>query len=69
MPFRYSFDAGSGSYHSHFLNRTSAGPELPGPIPGGAADVDFMGFESFSQFDARSAMELVASGQCSIFNL
>ena len=63
MPFAYSFDGGSGSYHSHFLDPASTPPVLD-PDAGGStppAAAKLMGFEAYSSFDERSPMELVAS--------
>ena len=67
LPFGWSFDGGSGSYHSHFLAPASAGPSLPSsslpPGGGAAATATLLGGmeESFSSFDARSPMELIAT--------
>ena len=61
LPFAWSFDGGSGSYHSHFLAPDAAGPSLPAPLAAAAAPAAFLRHESYSDFDTRSPMELAAS--------
>ena len=73
MPYGWSFDGGSGSYHSHFLAPESAGPVLPPPLPSSSSsstppapaplpiEAKLVRFESYSDFDRRSPMELIAS--------
>ena len=70
LPFAWSFDAGSGSYHSHFLSPDHTPPLLPWPLPSSASssydapvvvNATFLAFDAFSSFDERGPMEMVAS--------
>lgn len=61
LPFRFSFDPGSGSYRAHFLAVGDGGPRLPlNRIPTDAP-LASVTFDSVSEFDRRSPMEMVAS--------
>ena len=61
QPYGWSFDGGSGSYHSHFLERDATVPLLE-QVPSSAKhSSDFVEFQYYSDFDAVSPMEIIAS--------
>ena len=67
-PFAWSFNGGSGSYHSHFLSANATAPVLPpSSIPTATTAPDMsdaamnIEWQAFSSFDDRSPMELIAS--------
>lgn len=65
LPYAWSIEGWSGSFHSHFLARWSTPPTLP-PIDWSASRIlwaTVVAWESYSDFDARSPMEWVASGK------
>ena len=62
LPYAWSFDAGSGSFHSHFLDAHSTTPLLPS-VSSPIVTAEFVRFESYSDFDLRSEMEFVATEQ------
>lgn len=59
LPFSFSIDLGSGSYHGYFLGSNSTSPILPDFVTFNDAKLEH--FESYSPFDERLPMELVAS--------
>jgi hypothetical protein len=62
LPYAWSIEAWSGSFHSHFLARGSTPPVLPPDDAAGASlPATVLRWESFSEFDARSPMEWIAS--------
>ena len=61
QPYGWSFDGGSGSYHSHFLESDATVPLLE-QVPSSAThSSDFVEFQYYSDFDAASPMEVIAS--------
>ena len=61
LPYHFAFSGGSGSFRAHFANASNAGPRLTPPLPTHSADAKFLEFQSFSDFDKRSPLELMAS--------
>ena len=61
LPYHFAFSGGSGSFRSHFANASNAGTRLTPPLPTHTMDAKFVELQSFSDFDKRSPLELMAS--------